>query len=141
VPSPPSGSSASEANREKKAFSHDPTSFDAKCWVRFGQSDRIFPTRATLTPSPTHSCLFFLACCCVVIRYIPPRHGLLSSLPTSTQSGSADDEVSTKHYNTMKMALPRYDEEDNSHTFEFAEPQLVWRHREDESGGDLIREG
>ena len=64
----------------------------------------------------------------LVIRYLPPGHGLLDSLPTTVQSESSYDELSTQYYNTMKLALQRYKDENNPYTLEFVELQLVRCH-------------
>jgi hypothetical protein len=61
----------------------------------------------------------------LVIRYLPPGHGLLDSLPTTVQSESSYDELSTQYYNTMKLALQRYKDENNPYTVEL---QLVRCH-------------
>jgi hypothetical protein len=64
----------------------------------------------------------------LVIRYLPPGHGLLDPLPTAVQSESSYDELSTQYYNTMKLALQRYKDENNPYTLEFVELQLVRCH-------------
>ncbi|KAF9649321.1 hypothetical protein BDM02DRAFT_3094934 [Thelephora ganbajun] len=64
----------------------------------------------------------------LVIRYLPPGHELLSSLPTAIPSESSYDELSTQYYNTMKTALQRYKDENNPYTLEFVELQLVRCH-------------
>ena len=64
----------------------------------------------------------------LVIRYLPPGHELLSSLPAAIPSESSYDELSTQYYNIMKTALQRYKDENHSYSLELVELQLVRSH-------------
>ena len=64
----------------------------------------------------------------LVIRYLPFGHELLSSLPVAIPLEASYYELSTQYYNIMKVALQRYNDENNAYVIEFVELQLVRSH-------------
>lgn len=87
-------------------------------WQKFKTGNS--PSRLTLATAAVLSAL--------AIRYLPPGHELLSSLPTAFPSESCYDELSTQYYNIMKTALQRYRNEDNFYTLDLVELLLVRSH-------------
>ena len=87
-------------------------------WQKFKAGSS--PSRLTFATAAVLSAL--------AIRYLPPGHELLSSLPTAFSSESCYDELSTQYYNTMKTALQRYKDEDNFYTLDLVELLLVRSH-------------
>lgn len=90
----------------------------SSAWQKFKAGHS--PSRLTLATAAVLSAL--------AIRYLPPGHELLSSLPAAFPSESSYDELSTQYYNTMKIALQRYKDENKPYTLDFVELQLVRSH-------------
>ena len=87
-------------------------------WEKF--KNGAFPDRIVLA---TTAVLLALA-----IRYLPPGHELLASLPGPLTHEGHYTELSTQYYEVMKKALKRYQEKTKVYTLDLVELLLVRCH-------------